>query len=53
MDVYEEEGNLFFTDFSQFAAKDRLKAFDRRFQLLTSFPQVASAWHMVALGMCT
>ena len=40
MDVYEEEGNLFFNDFTQFAAKDRLKAFDRKFQLLISFPQV-------------
>ena len=46
--MYEEEGNLFFTDFSQFAAKDRLKTFDRKFQLLTSFPQVGFIWHMVA-----
>ena len=40
MDVYEEEGNLFFNDFTQYAARDRLKAFDRKFQLLISFPQV-------------
>ena len=40
--MYEEEGNLFFNDFTQYAARDRLKAFDRKFQLLISFPQVLS-----------
>ena len=51
MDVYEEEGNLFFNDFTQFAAKDRLKAFDRKFQLLISFPQVLTRDHVNVSGM--
>lgn len=39
-DVYENEGALFFQDFSQYTHRDRLKknAFDRQFQLLISFP---------------
>ena len=51
--MYEEEGNLFFNDFTQYAAKDRLKSFDRKFQLLTSFPQVLAARRMVAQCICT
>lgn len=39
-DVYENEGALFFQDFSQYTHKDlqKMHAFDRQFQLLVSFP---------------
>ena len=45
LDVYEHEGNLFFKDFSQFARRERLAGFDRKFQLLLSFPQVLCTPH--------
>lgn len=38
-------GNLFFQDFSQFAPRERLAGFDRKFQLLLSFPQVLCTPH--------
>ena len=51
MDVYEEEGNLFFNDFTQYSTRDRLKSFDRKFQLLTSFPQVLVTPHSAFLTL--
>ena len=49
--MYEAEGNLFFHDFTQFTARDRLKSFDRKFQLLTSFPQVLVTPHSAFLTL--
>eukprot|EP00208_Stichococcus_sp_RCC1054_P000118 CAMPEP_0206144522 /NCGR_PEP_ID=MMETSP1473-20131121/24362_1 /ASSEMBLY_ACC=CAM_ASM_001109 /TAXON_ID=1461547 /ORGANISM="Stichococcus sp, Strain RCC1054" /LENGTH=356 /DNA_ID=CAMNT_0053540361 /DNA_START=113 /DNA_END=1183 /DNA_ORIENTATION=+ len=51
MDVYENEGNLFFQDFTQYSHKDRsqMKVFDRQFQLLMSFPNVLVTPHTAFL----
>jgi D-lactate dehydrogenase len=51
MDVYENEGALFFQDFSQYTHQDRQKmnAFDRQFQLLISFPNVIVTPHIAFL----
>lgn len=42
MDVYENEGNLFFTDWSDLPIEQRMDKWDRCFKLLCSYPQVGS-----------
>ena len=42
-------GSLFFQDFSQYNPRDRLASYDRKFQLLTSFPQVLCTPHSAFL----
>ena len=42
---FENEGNLFFRNFTQFAAAERMKAWDRKFSYLKSFPQVIITPH--------
>lgn len=51
MDVYEDEGNLFFQDFTQYSVHDRVQAqkFDRKFHLLTSFSNVIVTPHTAFL----
>ena len=49
--MYEAEGNLFFNDFTQYTTRERLKSFDRKFQLLTSFPQVLVTPHSAFLTL--
>lgn len=40
MDVYENEGKLFFEDWTMYETAERMKGWDRRFKLLASYPQV-------------
>lgn len=49
MDVYENEGSLFFTDFTERSAKDRMRAWDCKFALLKSLPQVVITPHTAFL----
>lgn len=49
MDVYENEGNLFDEDYTQFASKDRMKFWDRRWSYLKSLPQVCLTAHSAFL----
>jgi D-lactate dehydrogenase len=49
MDVYENEGSLFFTDFTEQSAKERMRAWDCKFALLKSLPQVVITPHTAFL----
>lgn len=49
MDVYEDEESLFFTDFTERSAKERMRAWDCKFALLKSLPQVVVTPHTAFL----
>ncbi|WIA17926.1 hypothetical protein OEZ85_009419 [Tetradesmus obliquus] len=49
MDVYENEGELFFTDWTDMPLETRMANWDRRFKLLTSYPQVLITPHSAFL----
>eukprot|EP00879_Flechtneria_rotunda_P013996 GHRR01014623.1.p1 GENE.GHRR01014623.1~~GHRR01014623.1.p1 ORF type:complete len:430 (+),score=91.56 GHRR01014623.1:107-1291(+) len=49
LDVYENEGTLFFTDWTEMDLKIRMKSWDRRFKVLTSYPQVLITPHSAFL----
>lgn len=49
LDVYEGEESLFFVDFTEMNKTDRMKAWDRGFQTLKSFPQVIITPHVAFL----
>lgn len=46
MDVYEKEGNLFFTDYTKYATADRIKNWDREFAQLKVLPNVVVTPHI-------
>lgn len=45
MDVYENEGKLLFEDWNMYGSAERMKRWDRRFKLLTSYPDVMLSPH--------
>jgi D-lactate dehydrogenase len=49
MDVYENEGELFFTDWTDLDIATRMQKWDRRFKVLTSYPQVLITPHSAFL----
>ncbi|PSC71755.1 D-lactate dehydrogenase [Micractinium conductrix] len=49
MDVYENEGNLFDEDFTQYASKDRMTKWDRQWTMLKSLPNVIVTPHSAFL----
>jgi len=49
MDVYENEGNLFFNDFTCYTSEERVKNWDRRFAMLKSYPNVLITPHSAFL----
>ena len=49
MDVYEDEESLFFTDFTDQSARQRMKFWDAKFQMLKSLPQVVITPHTAFL----
>ena len=49
MDVYEDEDSLFFTDFTDQSARQRMKSWDAKFQMLKSLPQVVITPHTAFL----
>lgn len=49
MDVYENEGQLFFTDWSDQLIEERMEKWDRCFKLLCSYPQVLITPHSAFL----
>eukprot|EP00775_Hariotina_reticulata_P004907 gene4907-5151_t len=49
MDVYENEGQLFFTDWTDMDLITRMKNWDRCFKTLTSYPQVLITPHSAFL----
>lgn len=49
MDVYENEGELFFVDWTMFETAERMKHWDRRFKLLVSYPEVLLSPHSAFL----
>jgi len=49
LDVYANEGALFFTDWSSMDAARRMKSWDRRFKTLISYPQVFVTPHSAFL----
>eukprot|EP00210_Caulerpa_lentillifera_P004681 g4466.t1 len=49
MDVYDNEGNLFFKDFSKFTSPKRMITWDRKFNTLKSFPNVLITPHSAFL----
>ncbi|CAD7698434.1 unnamed protein product [Ostreobium quekettii] len=49
MDVYENEGNLFDTDFSSYTSEERVRNWDRRFAMLKSYPNVLITPHSAFL----
>ena len=49
MDVYEDEESLFFTDFTDQSARQRMKRWDAKFQMLKSLPQVVVTPHTAFL----
>ncbi|CAL5224887.1 g7646 [Coccomyxa viridis] len=49
MDVYEQEGALFFKNWSSVSASERYKSWDKKFQLLKSYPNVLISPHSAFL----
>ncbi|KAI8475368.1 MAG: D-isomer-specific 2-hydroxyacid dehydrogenase NAD-binding protein [Monoraphidium minutum] len=49
LDVYENEGSLFFQDWTSMQARDRMKFWDRRFKELVAYPQVLVTPHTAFL----
>ncbi len=49
MDVYEDEESLFFTDFTDQSARQRMKRWDAKFQMLKNLPQVVVTPHTAFL----
>jgi D-lactate dehydrogenase len=49
MDVYENEDSLFFTDFTDQSAQQRMKSWDNKFTVLKSLPQVVVTPHTAFL----
>ena len=49
MDVYEDEESLFFIDFTDQSARQRMKKWDAKFQMLKSLPQVVITPHTAFL----
>jgi len=49
MDVYEDEDALFFEDWSQYTAQERMRFWDRRLKTLLSYPQVLVTPHSAFL----
>ena len=49
LDVYDNEGALFFTDWTAMDPADRMKNWDRRFKTLISYPQVFVTPHSAFL----
>ncbi|KAL4447605.1 hypothetical protein ABPG75_004824 [Micractinium tetrahymenae] len=49
MDVYENEGPLFFKDYTRYSARERMKAWDQRFAALVHMPQVLITPHSAFL----
>jgi D-lactate dehydrogenase len=49
LDVYDNEGSLFFTDWSSMDPARRMKFWDRRFKTLISYPQVFVTPHSAFL----
>ncbi|KAI3429413.1 hypothetical protein D9Q98_005508 [Chlorella vulgaris] len=49
MDVYEDEGNLFDEDFTDFSSRDRMAKWDRRWAYLKFLPQVIVTPHSAFL----
>lgn len=49
MDVYDNEGNLFFKDFTKFTSPKRMLTWDRKFNTLKSFPNVLITPHSAFL----
>lgn len=49
LDVWENEADMFFTDWTDMDLETRMKAWDRKFYALTSFPQVIVTPHSAFL----
>lgn len=49
MDVYEQEGPLFFKDYTRYSARERMKNWDSLFQSLIHMPQVLITPHSAFL----
>lgn len=49
LDVYENEGKLFFEDWTKYDTAERMKHWDRRLSLLASYPEVLLSPHSAFL----
>lgn len=49
MDVYENESQLFFEDWTMYGSAERMKRWDRRLKLLLSYPDVILSPHSAFL----
>ncbi|GLC50489.1 hypothetical protein PLESTB_000385200 [Pleodorina starrii] len=49
LDVYENEGGLFFVDFTMYETQTRMRNWDRKFKTLLSYPQVLVTPHSAFL----
>lgn len=49
MDVYENEGKLFFVDWTKYETAERMQNWDRRLSLLASYPEVMLSPHSAFL----
>ncbi|KXZ56322.1 hypothetical protein GPECTOR_1g284 [Gonium pectorale] len=49
LDVYENEGSLFFVDYTMYELRTRMQKWDRKFKTLLSYPQVLVTPHSAFL----